>query len=54
MLELFGQALLATYFLFLYAVGPTNKTISVFTLRCIPYVIDVLSLGGPLCLFSTR
>ncbi|KAH7717763.1 hypothetical protein AAVH_14837 [Aphelenchoides avenae] len=53
MLGLVAQVLLGAYFMCLYAIGSSNKAVSVITLRSLPYVIDVLSLGGPICLFST-
>lgn len=54
-LELVGQFMIAVFFIFQYVIGPmTSHEIHVATLRSIQYIVDVLALGSPICLFLTR
>ncbi|KAH7705793.1 hypothetical protein AAVH_27001 [Aphelenchoides avenae] len=53
-LELIGQFMIAIFFIFQYVIGPmTSHEVHVVTLRSIQYIVDVLALGSPVCLFLT-
>lgn len=55
MFQFIGQSLLTTYSaLIIYAIFAENTDMITMTQATFSYIVDILSLSGPVCLFATR
>lgn len=49
-----SQLLIASYYVIVYTVGLTQPHIVASVQVLVPYIYDVLTLSGPVCLYMTR
>lgn len=54
LLGLVGHSLLAVYFLLIYSVGIAFPRFNATAQATYPYMVNLLTLGDPICLFITR
>ncbi|KAH7713086.1 hypothetical protein AAVH_19568, partial [Aphelenchoides avenae] len=53
-LHLVGQLLMSVYYVTYYSVAPNVPNITFYAQITLMYIIDIMCLGGPVCLFVTR
>lgn len=54
LLHLVGQLLMSVYYVTYYSVAPNVPNITYYAQLTLMYILDIMCLGGPVCLFITR